>query len=360
MKVVSYRNKASADMINRSPARQSQGHSAIEFACGLVVLVVIILGVVDLCVIYSAVSFNDRVCREASRAAASGPPDFISSGAPRMRARSAIVRANKISSIQVDPDCSVSEKITAKPGQHLAGPVEGSASVETTVTVHPPMLIGAWFGKRGLQFHANESFPITYMATSAQENIQAAPIDDSWQVTIVPARLDQYLSYSGSLVRDVLRLSVFYTNAIEHNGASFSGTSAAATAAGAISAPDTPVHYEDLFYAAQHVVGANRFHTLDVKPNTTGVIRITAGSENASPVDGFGSGNAIGRMFLDLLQKRCIVRQIIVPQASFQDVIAGLCKSGFRQEKDRDPNQIPKVFLQVVSEPDGDKVSVVY
>lgn len=330
---------------NAQVLRTRNGQSSIEFVCGLAVLIPIMLIAIDLCVVYVGVSFNDRVCREATRAAANGPPNALSSGSPRSRAQAAIETANKNATFQVDPNCSVLETITSLPKPNLGGAVDGSITVETTITVHPPLLLRGFFEKRGLRFSTRATCPITYIAVSTQRRIQSAPAGDSWQVTIAADRMDGYLAHGGSLIPNIARLSVFCMN-VENHG---SATSYSA-----------PVHYEDLFYTERCAIGCNRFHALEAKPNATGIIRVGKTSGAATSVDGYGAGNAVGRLFLDLLQKRCIVRQVVVPLSAFKEVIQGMCLSGFHEEKDQDPLVPVRAIIQVVSDPEGAKEPILY
>jgi hypothetical protein len=330
-------------MVSARALNRELGQSAVEFVVGLIVLVPIFLIVFDLSVIYAGVSFNDHVCREAARAAASGPPDAIMRGSPQLRAQATIAQADTNTAFQVTPECGVSENLVSMPKHNLGGPVEGSETVTTTVTVHPPFLIRCFVSKDGLQFSARKTSPITYVLSSKQERITPSTPDDSWQIAVSCKEMDHYLDFQGNSIKDVARLTVFYVNA---------GTSSSPKA----SPVGSLIHYEDLFFANQTAIGCNQFHELDVNPGTTGIIRVSA----SGSIDGYAVGNASGRLFLDLLRKRCVVRRVVVPESAFQDVINGFCRSGFHEEKDQLPGKPLIAALQVVSDPPGLVRSVLF
>lgn len=59
------------------------GQSTVEVVCGLVIFVPLILLVIDGITIYGGYSANIKLCSDAARAAASGPPNAISPGTPK-------------------------------------------------------------------------------------------------------------------------------------------------------------------------------------------------------------------------------------------------------------------------------------
>lgn len=54
----------------KTKQRKTNGMSAIELACGLVFLIVLLLIAVDITILLSGYDFNDRACRDACQAAA--------------------------------------------------------------------------------------------------------------------------------------------------------------------------------------------------------------------------------------------------------------------------------------------------
>jgi hypothetical protein len=322
-------------MTRSSAKRSKHGVFTLEWLFGLIVLIPIMLIVVDLCVIYAGISFNNQVCREAARNAASGPPDVVCAKSPRSRAKSVIERANKGSAFKIDPECDVSEKITAMPSNGTGGPVGGFTTVSSVVNVHPPFGVSKFFGKDSLRFTASETFPITYVMSTSEKQVQNITSDDGWLVNMSLMRLDHYLDYNGSSMPNFSKMCIFYSKLTENK------------------AP-VSVHYEDLLYSGNHAVGCNEFHSLDLPGSTTGVVYLTTQSPAVmTPDEGYAAGNAVGRLFLDLFEKGCVIRQVVVPLDSYGAIIQGFCLSGFMEESNMPNGTIPKLILRVVSQPSG-------
>jgi len=328
--------------MTRSSAKRSKyGVFSIEWLCGLIVLVPIMLILVDLCVIYVGISFNNQVCREAARTAASGPPDAICAKSPRSRAKTVIEKANKSSAFVIDPECAVTEKITGMPTNGTGGPVEGFTTVYSVVDVHPPFGVARFFGKDSLKFTASATFPITYVIATSKKEVPNITTDDGWLVNISLIRLDHYLDYSGSSMPNLSKICIFYSKLTE-------------------SKQSVAVHYEDLLYSGNHAVGCNQFHSLDLPPWTTGVVYISSQSAAAmTPDEGYAAGNAVGRLFLDLFEKDCVIKQVVVPLESYGAVIQGFCSSGFVEESNMPRGTVPKLILRVVSDPAGQIEAVI-
>lgn len=151
----------------------------VEFLCGLVVLVPIVLLAIDLVSIYSGYSLNNRMCADAARAAASGPPDALMSRSPRSRAEGVIhnvydeatvKKYNVLGRVVIHPDCVVTERLTSPiPSAALGGPIDGDVTVQTTVDVIPPFLIKQ-FMPGGVTLSTQQTFPYTYIVPSKSSN----------------------------------------------------------------------------------------------------------------------------------------------------------------------------------------------
>jgi hypothetical protein len=152
--------------------RGSAGQSLTETVCGLVIVVPLALLVIDLSTIYWGYSQNLKLCADAARAAAGGPPGSISRGASQMRAEAVIKseypqakfdpHTGQNGVLRVYPDCAVIEKFTGVlPDPKLGGPIDGQVTVQTTVDVVPPFLIKQ-FVTKGFQFTASQTYPFTY------------------------------------------------------------------------------------------------------------------------------------------------------------------------------------------------------
>ncbi len=140
----------------------------------LVLLVPVALLIIDCVVLAIGASQNDSVCRDAARAAASGPPGDMSTGnnrsvasgsPPYKRAQSVIKRVwNSGVPAKVRDELTVLETIRDVPPPELGGPVDGEVSVLTVVDVYPPFIVSAFVGPAGMSFRSRHSVPYTYVA----------------------------------------------------------------------------------------------------------------------------------------------------------------------------------------------------
>jgi Flp pilus assembly protein TadG len=156
--------------------RRDFGQSTVEILCGFVIFVPLILLAIDLVTVYSGYSLNSRVCRDAARAASSGPPNALAAGSPKQRADGVIrdvynevtvKKYNVLGTVHLHPDCVVTDQLTAPiPDSSLGGPIDGQVTVETTVDVIPPFLIKEFVGPKGISLTASQTFPYTYIVPS--------------------------------------------------------------------------------------------------------------------------------------------------------------------------------------------------
>lgn len=153
--------------------RQRSGHSTVELAAGLIICVPIFLCVIDLGFIALGAAANDSVCREASEAAASGPPSTTAAPSTRQltSGQSGYDRAVSVIKIhqptnvpaKVSEQPVVSEMLIDVPPEDQGGPIDGEVSVTTTVTITPPFLVGAYYGKTGINLSSKHIAPFTYV-----------------------------------------------------------------------------------------------------------------------------------------------------------------------------------------------------
>jgi hypothetical protein len=153
--------------------RQQSGQSAVELAAGLIVCVPILLCVIDLGFIAIGAAANDSVCREASEAAASGPPSTtiapstrqLSAGQSGYDRAVAVIKIHQPTNApaKVSEQPVVSEVLTDVPPEDQGGSIDGEISVTTTVTITPPFLVGAYYGKNGVNLSSKHIAPFTYV-----------------------------------------------------------------------------------------------------------------------------------------------------------------------------------------------------
>jgi hypothetical protein len=160
-------------MVSCRPDRQNKrGQGLVEVVCVLMCLIPAVLLVIDLGMIAIGAGLNDQACRDAARAAASGPPSDLSIGDNRnvgagtspydratavlkkiystrlpMKVRESIVAVETVRDIPTD----------------AGGAIDGEISVKTTIDVFPPFLAGAVVGPQGVSLNCTHIVPITYV-----------------------------------------------------------------------------------------------------------------------------------------------------------------------------------------------------
>jgi hypothetical protein len=139
---------------------------AAEMAAGCMILIPLILYAVDAGTIFLGQSSNASICRDACRAAASGPPSAYTTAAlgPEARAKRVISdRYDPKSIIRIDPaKAIVTETLQdPKPVAPFGGPVKGEIKVQTTALVYPPFSLPAI--QQEVTLVTESSFPITWV-----------------------------------------------------------------------------------------------------------------------------------------------------------------------------------------------------
>ncbi len=149
-----------------------KGQGLAEVVGVLVCLVPAVLLIIDLGLIAIGAGLNDQACRDAARAAASGPPSDLSKGENRSLGAGtapydrAVAVVKKIYSTKLP--MKVREKIEAIETVRdlptdVGGAVDGEISVKTTIDIFPPFLAGAVVGPQGVALNCIHSVPITYV-----------------------------------------------------------------------------------------------------------------------------------------------------------------------------------------------------
>lgn len=154
-----------------SDARKNSGQQIIEMAAGLLVLIPVIMGLIDIAVVLIGVNVNDTVCRDAARAAAQGNPlASPGSGSYSMDRAQAVVtqRDNqkggyiaKIQLLTTGSDGSSVNAGTPLPDPTFGGAFTGSVSIVTQTTVKIPAYIPGVVPNQ-IDLKAKQVFPITY------------------------------------------------------------------------------------------------------------------------------------------------------------------------------------------------------
>lgn len=162
---------------SRAQSRSRRGQSLAELAAGLMVFVPIILLLADCAVIVIGVAQNDTACRDAARAASSGPPGQMLAGTrdlgagqePYRRAKSVIKDVYSLGGlIKISETMAVKETVKNPiPEAPHGGPILGEVSVQTTAEISPPFLIGAIVHSGSIQFKNTRRFPYTYVMPSS-------------------------------------------------------------------------------------------------------------------------------------------------------------------------------------------------
>lgn len=164
----------SREMVVRRPAqsRTKKAQGLAEVVGVLVCLVPVVLLVIDLGMIAIGAGLNDQACRDAARAAASGPPSDLSKGenrqvgsgtAPYDRAAAVVKKIYSTSlPMKVRESIQAVETVRDIPTD-IGGAVDGEVSVKTTIDIFPPFLAGAVVGPQGVALNCTHTVPITYV-----------------------------------------------------------------------------------------------------------------------------------------------------------------------------------------------------
>lgn len=153
----------------KSRRNNEKAQSAIELVAGAMVIIPLVLFGIDCSVMYMGQSMNASICRDAARAAASGPPTVLSPTlTPRARAEAVVRRSQKTEgAIRLDPNPIVTETVVRTPTQPFGGMVEGTVTVRSSVDVYPPFIIRHCVNRGAVRVTAEQTFPFTWVMTSA-------------------------------------------------------------------------------------------------------------------------------------------------------------------------------------------------
>jgi hypothetical protein len=152
---------------------RQRGTFIAELAVALIFAVPLILSVIDLGVIAMGAQMNDTISRDAALAAASGPPagttaetDRILATTDRPYERAEEVIQNIYNTnipVKVRDDVVALETLVDVPPASQGGAIDGMVSIETTVDIYPPFIIGGVIDGGKVSLTARHAVPITYV-----------------------------------------------------------------------------------------------------------------------------------------------------------------------------------------------------
>lgn len=162
---------------SRREKRNTNGSSLAELGGALVLMVPILLIVFDCLAICIGTGINDATCRDAARAAASGPPgqNLIGTGRtvtvaqpPYKRAKAVVKNVYQSNlPMKIRDNMDVVETVKDIPPTTTGGSLSGEVSVETTIDIYPPFLVGAMVGESGVTLKSKHVVPYTYTITAS-------------------------------------------------------------------------------------------------------------------------------------------------------------------------------------------------
>lgn len=156
-----------------------------------------------------------------------------------------------------------------------------------------------------------------------------------WEVNIKTEPLKDYLSYSGSSFKPIIKAAVTYKDTDK----------------------GTTTQYEDLWYRGCDPVGMKRFHRFQVRSGDGVAIKVTHKSSSVDNAETCAAANAIVRLLLDAYLNGNSVIAVIVPANSFTFIASNLQRMNFYVAGPATPDQpeYSAIVLELQSEPPGNK-----
>ncbi|PZM86112.1 MAG: hypothetical protein DKT66_01540 [Candidatus Melainabacteria bacterium] len=172
-----------------------------------------------------------------------------------------------------------------------------------------------------------------------------------WVITINTKVVEPCLNYPNSKLNPLIRSSIYF----EQNVLETSEIDKELQKRGAepdIAIPQTL--YEYLYSSHLRTVGMRRYKQLDVKPGTTGIIKVAISNSSYRQEEINAAGGAVVRIYLDLYLNKMPLRSIVVQKDAFDAFIQELQRHGFRTVT-RMPGQLTQsvASLSIRSEPAG-------
>ena len=164
--------RGSAKNARKRAFRRRRGQALAELCAALLVIVPMFLLLLDCGSVFLGATLNDFICRDAARAAGSGPPSSFITGnqrtvgekdAPMQRAEAVVKRVYLTGlPMKVRDKIDIVETVTDVPPEINGGAINGEISVHTTIDIYPPFLIGH-LGVAQVTLNSKHVVPITYV-----------------------------------------------------------------------------------------------------------------------------------------------------------------------------------------------------
>lgn len=152
---------------------------------------------------------------------------------------------------------------------------------------------------------------------------------NGWEIVVRASKLPKYFDFTKTNLKSIVKLSVGYEQGDD----------------------STWKPYETMYYNGGQPIGLNKIAPITLSSSAGGQIRIDTKTDKPMDADECDAiANAAGRLFLDLYLKKYPVYDIIVPDASFDNVVNAFQRGGFYQS---DPSNSPHLVLSIVSDPPG-------
>jgi len=153
--------------------RANSGQSIVELVAGLIALIPVIMALLDIAVVYSGISLNDSICRDAARVAAAGDPTNTTQMMNRAtqviknvyKPGGYVVLNTTPKQVIIDPSIPF-----VAPNPTTGGTYNGNILVQTEVTVNLPASVPNITPSQ-LVFDSQASYPITFVAQPASGSI---------------------------------------------------------------------------------------------------------------------------------------------------------------------------------------------
>lgn len=156
-------SQSSIKSSKRPYSARRNGQSLVEVCGALIVFIPLLLFLIDGLFIFLGASMNDSICRDAARAAASGPPSRVDAIAtPKGRALTVINHVYfSALPMKVRDTVDVKENVRDIPPNSQGGFVDGEVTVGTTIDIYPPFSLGS--GSTQIVLKSQHTVPFTYV-----------------------------------------------------------------------------------------------------------------------------------------------------------------------------------------------------
>ena len=149
-------------------ANRTGGSVLAELGAALVFIIPIILLLFDCLFIFIGSSLNDSICRDAARAAASGPPTKVDATATPIQRADAVIRhiyfsnlPMKVRNLQA-ADVVEDVQDSDVPPKTLGGGVGGRITIATTIDIYPPFAVRPLCPTQ-VTLKSRHTVPVTYV-----------------------------------------------------------------------------------------------------------------------------------------------------------------------------------------------------